>query len=55
LVLFRTCPTCEDEEIFFYDSLGDASARYRSYAKGHDLASDELLPLFERHALIGGS
>lgn len=54
LVVFATCPLCEDEELFFYESAGDSRIHFTSFGKGHNLSDAALMPHFERVGLVQG-
>jgi serine/threonine protein kinase len=51
LVLFQSCPICQDEELFFYESLGDSRVHYFSFQKGHALSLENMLDAFETAGL----
>jgi serine/threonine protein kinase len=52
LVVVSACPVCEDEEIFLYESASASRVHFHSFAKGHGLPSEALLPAFEKARLL---
>jgi hypothetical protein len=52
MVQLATCPVCEDEEVFFYESAAADRVHYLSYQKGHSLAREEAIEAFRKRGLL---
>ncbi len=52
-VIVDTCPICEDEEVFLYESAGADRSHFVSFQKGHALASVGALKLLENYGVLG--
>lgn len=53
-LVVETCPTCEDDEVFLYESASAERAHYVSFQKGHALASPAHFAAVEKAGLTGG-
>jgi serine/threonine protein kinase len=52
LVIHYPCRICEDEELFFYESAADERIHYISFSKGHEVSSEDVLPVFSKLQLV---
>jgi hypothetical protein len=52
LVVLATCPVCEDEELFVYESASAERIHYLSWQKGHALATTEPYTQFKKLGLL---
>jgi hypothetical protein len=52
LVTLATCPVCEDDELFGYESASAERIHYLSVQKGHSMAREDAYPAFRKLGLL---